>query len=324
MFVSWTRSNGRTEDLAGALELSTEFLFRRSRFGLLGRYVHQARATRQAIRRAAPSSVMLMLPPAPALWALRGVLARDTPLVADLHTGFFLDPKWTWATRPSLSSLRRHGDIAIVTNNHLAQVCRRQGVEAVVLHDLIVERAPQSAQHYLLCPVSYANDEPISEILKAARLTPDVEWRLTGSAPAAVRSAAPSNVSFTGFLDADEFDRSLAESAGVVALTTRPHTMQRAGYEAFNTAVPQITSDFPELRDFYRDSAVYATADAQSIAAAARELLNRRASLVERILALRPQRVAEQQAALATVHQFLNTGAPLRATSHQSERRPAR
>ena len=265
-----------------------------------------------------------MLPPAPALWALRGVLARDTPLVADLHTGFFLDPKWRWAARLSLATLRRHGGLAVVTNDHLALECSSRGVEAIVLHDLIEEGAPFSPQQYLLCPVSYANDEPISQILQAARLTPSIEWRLTGSAPAAVRTAAPNNVTFTGFLDTDEFDRSLAESAGVVALTTRPHTMQRAGYEAFNAAVPQITSDFPELRQFYRDTALYATADAASIAAAARSLVEHRATLVDGILALRPKRVSEQQEALAKLRLFMAKDAPFTADATARERRSAR
>lgn len=306
VFISWTRANGRTAELAQELDLQPRFVHRPSRFGLPGRYVMQFLATRALIRQLAPRRVMLMLPPAPALLALPRTRPGGSRLVVDLHTGFFLDPKWRWASRFALGMLRRRGAVAVVTNDFLRSRCELAGVETVVLHDLIVERDPVPSHDYVICPLSYANDEPLTELLEAARLTPEVTWVFTGTPPHSLRQNAPENIVFTGFAEAAEFDRLLRESAGVVALTTRPHTMQRAGYEAFNAGVPQLTSDFPELRAFYGGSACYTSAAPAAIAQGARELLARRGELARRILELRPRRISEQAAALEQLRRVLD------------------
>lgn len=202
-----------------------------------------------------------------------------------------------------------------------------------MLHDLVFERdtLPRAAipegnptvtpSDYLICPVSYANDEPIDEILAAARLTPRLSWRLTGRAPARVRDRAPHNVEFTGFVEPAAYDEMLRRSLGVVALTTRKHTMQRAGYEAFSAGVPLLTSDFPELREFHAHSACYARPQARAIAAAAHELVARRDDLVRALIGLRPQRIAAQRTALDEVRHALH-GARGRLPDDAPERHP--
>lgn len=305
IFISWTRENGRTRDLASELGLEAVHIYSSGRFGLPGRYVRQARETRRVLRERAPKRVALMLPPAPALLALLGRLRPGAGLVVDAHTGFFLDPKWRWAAGWSLRLVRRMGATAIVTNDHLRDLCSAAGVRAIVLQDPILEHAPAASAGHVLCPLSYANDEPVDEILEAARSTPEIDWVLTGRAPEAVRERAPANVRFSGFVDDAEYARLLTTAGAVAALTTRPHTMQRAGYEAFHEAVPQLTSDFPELRGFYEDSARYADPDPASIASELRALLRERERFVERTLEVRALRAAEQRAALDEVRTAL-------------------
>lgn len=311
LFISWTRENGRTAGLARELGLEPCFIYRPGGFGLLGRYARQLRTTRKILRERAPRRVLLMLPPAPALLSFAGSLFRDRsarPTVAcDLHTGFFSDPKWRWACRTALGMMRRRGFTAIVTNLHLRDICLARNVPAVVLHDVIEQHDPP-AEHgpYVLLPLSYANDEPVVEILEAARQVPEIEWRLTGRAPDAVRAAAPENVTFTGFVDDAEYASLMAGALGVVALTTRPHTMQRAGYEAFSLGVPQVTSDFPELREFYADSARYADPASASIAEAVRGLMVDRDTLTSRLLRVRAHRVGEQRHALEQLRLVLD------------------
>ncbi|GAA2842206.1 hypothetical protein GCM10010471_26080 [Leucobacter komagatae] len=278
------------------------------------------RATRRILREERPPSVALMLPPAPALLALVGGRRRPERLVFDLHTGFFLDPKWAWALRPSLWFMRRIGGTAIVTGAHLREVCERAGVPAIVLHDVVEGPAVAAAEAgaaaaaaspvaspsaYVLCPLSYANDEPVAAILAAAALTPETEWKLTGRAPAHVASAAPPNVTFTGFVSEAEYAALVRGALGVVALTTRAHTMQRAGYEAFGAGVPQLTSDFPELRGFYGDSALYTEPEAEQIAAGVRELAARREDLVASMGTVRSDRAREQRTGLAAARKAL-------------------
>jgi hypothetical protein len=242
--------------------------------------------------------IVLMLPPTPAMFAVMVGAPKTSARVYDLHTGFFDDPKWAWAARLSLSLMRRRG-VALVTNTALQSRCERAGVRAVVLHDPILDRGGAvSPENYLLCPLSYANDEPLNEMLEAAALTPSVRWVLTGRAPTWVRDAAPSNVEFTGFVGDEEFDELMRRAAGVAALTTRPHTMQRAGYEALMASTAQVTSDFPELREFLADAAVYVDRSPASIAGGVMEIMERRSEIVEAAIRIRALRIQEQSVVL--------------------------
>lgn len=321
-FVSWTRQNGRTEDLAARLGIEPRYIYLPSKLGLPGRYLRQLRATRRLLAEESPASVVLMLPPAPALLAFLGARKlRPSRVACDLHTGFFLDPKWAWAVAPSLRMMRKLGATAIVTGDHLREQCEAAGVSALVLHDAIAHDVQTSApENYLLCPLSYANDEPVTEILAAAAQTPELEWRLTGRAPAAVTAAAPANVTFTGFVSERDYDALLQGSLGVVALTTRAHTMQRAGYEAFGAGVPHITSDFPELRGFYEDSAVFTTPSTDSIVPAVRDFVERRAELVEALARVRAARIDEQVSGLRAVRGALGLRAPAASPEQEGTR----
>ena len=282
VFISWVKHHGRSAALADALGLECVFFNENSgKGGLLGRYLRQFVATTRTLKQQQGSVVAIMLPPLPVVLAIFTARAKPTHIIADLHTGFFTDPKWSWAARLQLCLLRR--STAIVTNSELAEICRNRNVRTVVLHDVLA--APDGDENLpdaivptptVVCPLSYANDEPVDELIEAARLTPEINYILTGAPPVKVVDVAPSNVTFVGYLDHDDYWRTIRTSWGVVALTTRDHTMQRAGYEALICEKAVLTSKFRVLTDFFEDAAVYSDADAPSIAAGVRRMIHGR------------------------------------------------
>jgi glycosyltransferase involved in cell wall biosynthesis len=169
----------------------------------------------------------------------------------------------------------------VVTNDELAAVCRRAGVRTFVLHDLLTAPSGQPAgsrrstlaQAQVMVPLSYANDEPVAEILEAAALLPDVSFVLTGAAPEKLVANAPANVQFTGYLDNPSYDSLFTGSDVILALTTRDLTMQRAGYEGLQAGVPVVTSGFDTLRRYFGRAAVYTQPEARAIADAVRSAL---------------------------------------------------
>ncbi len=283
MFVSWIRHHGRSAALAESLGLPPVWLPRQG--SLLRSYVSSTRRTVQEVRRRRPAVVGVMLPPLPALLAVLLARPLGTRILADLHTGVFLDPRWRWCRGVTLRLLRGH--CAVVTNEALAQVCRAAGVQTFVLHDILdVDhgRAPAAAatstvEPHVMVPLSYANDEPVDEILEAAELIPEVRFLLTGSAPAPLVARAPANVRFTGYLDLAEYEALLAGSDVVLALTTRDLTMQRAGYEGLQAGVPVVTSDFDTLRQYFGPAAVFTGPQGRAIATAVRTALRDNAAL---------------------------------------------
>jgi len=175
-----------------------------------------------------------------------------------------------------------------------------------------VDRRPakrkSDAGEYILCPLSYANDEPLEELLEAARRTPDLPFVFTGKAPAWVRESAPINVSFPGFVSADEYDRLVRGCLAVVAVTDRDHTMQRAGYEALMEGKPQITAHFSVLREFLESAAVYVDPkDPESIASALRAISGDPESFAEAASDVLLRRILEQQHEIKTIREFLGS-----------------
>lgn len=312
VFVSWIGHHGRSAAIASALGAEQHFLTGGSGPAPL-RYVRAALDTRRLLRRSVdrPTAALVMLPPTPALLSV-ALSRRNLPVAGDLHSGVFNDPKWSWALKLTLRILKRRG-IAVVTNESLARRCRQHGVETIVLHDMIEnfdEALPEAplgleAQRYVLFPVTYAPDEPIDAVLAAAAACPDVTFVLTGRAPEQVRSSAPSNVIFPGFVSQAEFLALLRNAGAIAALTTREDTMQRAGYEALSAGVPLIASSTRVLREYFEDSAVFTDSTAQGLQTAVTEVFQERARRVEQVRQLKSRRQTEQGAALEKLRDWM-------------------
>lgn len=287
LFISWVDHHGRSASLAERLTIRAVFVQSRIRKApALLRYIEQGLRTAAILREQRPQVVIVMLPPAPLLWlSVLYCHMFGASLYADLHSGFFNDPKWTWSTRLNLRLLRKH--VALVTNSSLESICIGQNVPTLVLHDVLEDpdRKDPASDGFVLCPLSYAADEPLDNILEAARSMPTVSWRLTGRPPDYLRKQAPPNIEFMGYVDSCEYRKLVATAHVVLALTTRDNTMQRAGYEALMSRVPQVTSDFAVLRDFYGAAAVYVSSTsidiANGVALAMREQGNMRLAAEE-------------------------------------------
>ncbi len=130
--------------------------------------------------------------------------------------------------------------------------------------------------HSIAVVSSFMFDEPIEEIWAAARLTPEVDYHVTGNPEKiqhALRDTQPDNVHLTGFLPKDEYFGLLSSSSAVMVLTTRDDTMQCGAYEALSLEQPIITSDWKILRETFGEAGVYVENSPTGIAAGVRQVL---------------------------------------------------
>lgn len=293
--VSWIGFHGRSESLAASLGGRADYV--KAKGSLPVRYIRQFRETIRLIRSARADAVIVMMPPLPAICAVVLAARGRVAVWADLHTGVFENPRWRWALRATMWVIRKHCAGAIVTNESLARRAESYGLTSIeVLDDILEPKPANAAKDYVVFPVTYANDEPIEQIVGAARLLPEITFFLTGKPPSKVVDSAPANIKFPGFLPRSDFENLMSHAAIIGALTNRPYTMQRAGYEALELGTPLVTSSWADLRRYFGDAAVYTDEvnSAESIASAIDRVLKRRPEYRDRMQSTQAAKLDEQ------------------------------
>nr|MDP9463049.1 hypothetical protein [Actinomycetota bacterium] len=196
-------------------------------------YPAQFIRTLRVLVRRRPRVVFVQSPPTYATWTvgLYSLVTRTT-FVIDAHSDAFERARWTrpaWLTR----FVARRALVTIVTNEHWAARVRSWGGVALTIPtiptDLVIGQPPAIKPGTNIAVVNtWAEDEPLEELLAAAEDLPEMSFLVTGRTDrvAALGREIPSNVTFTGFLSQAAYHGLLAASDAVACLTTRDHTMQ--------------------------------------------------------------------------------------------------
>ena len=279
-YISWAESCSRSDHTARELGGRSHMIYL-PRFGsrastVLFKYIGQWLRTARVLRDERPDVVFVMTPPVfaalPAFWY---AWRRGKQVALDAHTAAFRHPRWRrfqWLQR----ALCRRARTTLVHNEHLAEVVRRMDAHATLVPDVPVVyesiepfARPDAFTVGVVCSFNY--DEPVAQIVDAARMLPDVRFFMTGDPrllSAELATALPANVALTGFLSVPAYGGLLSTVDVVMSLTTRDHTMLRTAYEAIYQGTPVIVSDWPLLRDAFNEGAAHADNTAAGIAAA--------------------------------------------------------
>lgn len=227
------------------------------------------------VLRRRPRSIVVTNPPVVAgLVALACGRLIGSPVVLDSHPGAFGAQGDTVSARLQAVHrwLVRHVNGCIVASEPWVDQVREWGGAAVELHEAPGLEAPARTEPVgdrlrILCVGRLAPDEPFEEMIKAAHLVPDVTFLVTGNVERvpSLPDRAPSNVTFTGFLPKDEYERALVDADAVMTLTTEPSSVMRAAYEAVYARRTLIVTDWPIGLDLF-PYAVHVHNDADAIA----------------------------------------------------------
>lgn len=228
-------------------------------------------------------------------------------LLVDRHTTFLLDKDYKnipWVLFfQFLSRLTiRHADITIVTNSLLADMVKRLKGNPFILPDIIptfveTERVELKGRRNILMVSSFGIDEPVQEVLIAMKdfSQDEVCLYVTGNynkLDERVRSTAPSNVVFTGFLDEQDYINMLFSCDAIMVLTTASACMLCGCYEAVSARKPLITSDKDVLREYFTD-AVFVDNTAPGISASIKKILDNIDNYRERIESLKGKLITQ-------------------------------
>lgn len=237
------------------------------------KYTYQALHTLPLLFRRRPHVVFVQSPPSfAALFVYIYCALTRSCFVIDAHSDAFQRACWTWP-RWLYTFLARQAVTTIVTNEHFQQQLQQRGAHGFILRDIPTTFPtgapyPLEGKFNLAVVNTFAMDEPLPEILEAAKSCPDVHFYVTGStkrASSGLLASAPENVHFTDYLPRDSYYGLLNSSQAVLCLTTRNHTMQRGACEALSLGKPIITSDWPLLRTYFHQGTVHTPNSAAGI-----------------------------------------------------------
>jgi len=271
LFLVWAPPHKGARSQVLARELGIErlhFVYCTSRRGLVSalfKYPWQAVRTLLLLLRERPGIVFVQSPPSLAvLFVYLYCQWAGAHYIIDAHSAAFQVAVWR---RPEFlhRRLARRALTTIVTNERFQQMIQNWRAHSFLLRDIPTRfqargQYPLNGDFNVAVVNSFSSDEPLSEILEAARSLPQVRLYVSGDKKKAIPgflASAPANVHFTGLLPDGQYYALLSEAHVVMCLTTRDNTMQRGACEALSLGKPLITSDWPLLRDYFRSGAVH-------------------------------------------------------------------
>ena len=263
--IAWISNGGRPREIAVALEGEARSfhdlgIVRKPLVPL--RYLLSSIRTLAYLARRRPRAVVVQAPPVPlALIAWLYGRVSGAPLVVDSHpVAFAFDGSvFDRLMLPVLKWVMPRAAGCLVTTDELREQVEEWGGRGFVFHEAPPEWSgngpqPDIEPDSVLFVNTFAPDEPLAEVLGAARRLPHVRFRITGDLrrlSPGVRRLAAGNVEWLGYLTGDSYPGALRQADVVLTLTDRKESVPRSAYEAVYAERPLVTTDWPHMAELF-------------------------------------------------------------------------
>lgn len=284
--IVWSPHEARTAAFAewlGAELHNVHFLLEKRPWIAPLKYILQSLATWWLLLRKRPRFVYVTnSPPFAGLCVMLYCALTPTRFVLDTHPPSLFGRKWSWA-RPIQRFTARRAAMNVTDQERFARLFREWDAPVMVLENPPKLNLPERPAAYLpaqptVCYIgTFASDEPVAELLGAARLLPDVRFYVLGKVALAggtLVAGAPENVEFTGYLMREQYWERLYRAHAIVVLTSHAHSLSGAAQDAMYIDSPLVLSDQPTLKEYFTKGAVFASNTAEAIAAGVREAVD--------------------------------------------------
>ncbi len=306
VFIVWRNFQRRVEVLAPFLDLEIHYFHysweERSKILKAFSYLLKSIGTLRCLIQKKPAFILVQFPPTPALYcvALYSWLA-GTRYIADCHI-WSANSQWLkwWRVRKLLKGKmivhNRHVIDHVIGSMNLQPLILRDGIakcqSAGTGTNTLLTKLGLTPQNYVLFPCSFSSDEPIDDLLDAARQLPEVRIVATWFSErlsTKTRRSLPANVLLTGYLPTADFNHLFANAGAALVLTKQEDVQLSGMQEAMAFDVPAIVTDLKTTRYLYKDYPVYVKNDPESIIEGIRYALQNRQILERRMRDLRAE-----------------------------------
>jgi len=267
VFITWAEQCSRSYSLAYHLKAKNYFInslnIKKIIYSPI-KYIINTFMTLNLLNKENPDVVFVCNPPVFAVlivWVY--CIFHDCTYIVDTHSGAFTARRWSlflWLYR----FLSKRALINILHNNPLEQKVANWGAPTAIIGEVIYQMKTDKIYPFrkgfnVVFVSLYSGDEPIEEVIEAARKMPSVNFYITGSlrrAPKTIINEGPENVIFTDFLPDEMYGSLLRGCDIVICLTKNDNTMQNGAYEALTLGRPIITSNWSVLRNTFYKGAI--------------------------------------------------------------------
>lgn len=226
-------------------------------------------------------------------------------LIVDRHSNFKFSTKHRkeikWKIFNFLSKYTiKKSDLIIVTNDFLKNYIDENGGKGIVLQDKLPEldlAQPKKllGENNFVFISTFSDDEPIEEVLEAARLAGDgIHVYITGGYKkykniAALMDNKPANVTLTGFLSELDYQSLLKSADVIIVITDQEHTLTCGAYEAVSFEKPMILGNTQAIKDYFSKGALYTDSSAANLSACMLQAIENIEVLQEAVTLLKPE-----------------------------------
>jgi hypothetical protein len=304
-FIVWKKFQRRVEVLAPYLDLEICYFHysweEKSKIFKALSYFLKSIDTFKCLFQNKPILVFVQFPPTPALYCVTLYSwLTGSRYVSDCHIGLTNAHWLNWIYAKKLLAK----GLVIVHNEHLVEqvatsvkvrpfvvrdgVAKKQSIEAgknALLDDLGL-----SPKRYVIFPCSFSSDEPVQEVIEAARMLPEIMFVMTWYTEKLsrnIRDTLPSNVLLTDYLQIGDYNCLFANSGVVLGLTIYEAVQLACMQEAMAFEIPAVVSDLKTTRFLYKNYPVFVKNDSKSIAYGVSHAFQNRLDIEERMKRLR-------------------------------------
>ncbi|ELK44322.1 glycosyltransferase, partial [Halobacillus sp. BAB-2008] len=229
-----------------------------------------------------PSTLWIQLPPSILLYQvfIYKLFFRDTKIISDCHNGQFRSP---WLNFPfSIKLINFCSEIIIVHNDDLLNEVKDKKILNLEKVHVLEDNLPipsesikieKPEENLVLFPASFNSDEPISELVEAAKKVPHINIYITGEKSAEKlnrhsikESDLPSNIKFTGWLTDDSYKTMLKSADIILGLTLLDTIQLSVAIEAVGYEKAMVLSNTNTLKKLFNKGSVFVDNDGASIA----------------------------------------------------------